>query len=247
MRPTIDQLLSFYHSKLGKTVSKCLVKQVLECWPDCTGLSVAGLGFPLPVLSALYKNSERTIALMPARQGASTWTPTKDTTIKDQERPGNLSAMVESSTLPLPDLSVDRLILLHLVEHTVDLHASMREAWRVLRPEGRLIVVVPNRASIWVRVENNPFAYGRPFSRSQLAGILEAEQFQTLRGHHALFFPPSHRPMALRFANSLDAIGQKLMPLAGGVIVNESVKRVVIQPPKQKVRQKILQKIQSST
>ena len=244
MRPTINHLHKFYHSPLGKRVAKSLQSQVKDWWPDNHDLSLAGLGFPLPVLPVLEKDTNRTIALMPARQGASIWYRSDASVLED--RRGNLTAMVESSFLPLPDLSVDRFVMLHLVEHTVDLQTSLREAWRILKPEGRLLVIVPNRTSIWARVENNPFAFGRPFSRSQLNSILEDSQFETLQSRHGLFFPPSQRPTALRFSSALDNIGGKIMPLAGGVIFAESIKRMVIPPPKGGIKARVLQRAKIS-
>ena len=44
----------------------------------------------------------------------------------------------------------------------------LREMWRVLAPNGRLLIVVPNRRGLWARVDTTPFGYGSPFSRSQL-------------------------------------------------------------------------------
>jgi SAM-dependent methyltransferase len=240
MRPTINHLHKFYHSPLGKRVAKSLQNQVNDWWPDNHALSLVGLGFPLPVLPSLQTNTEKTVALMPARQGASVWQRADSDVLED--RRGNLTAMVESSYLPLPDVSVDRFVMLHLVEHTVDLHTSLREAWRVLKPEGRLLVIAPNRASIWARVENNPFAFGRPFSRSQLNSILEDSQFETVHSRHGLFFPPSQRPTVLKFSSAIDRIGGKIMPLAGGVIFTESIKRMVIQPPKGGMKARVLKR-----
>jgi SAM-dependent methyltransferase len=244
MRPTINHLHKFYHSPLGKRVAKSLQIQVKDWWPNNHDLSLVGLGFPLPVLPSLSEGTERTLSFMPARQGASRW-QRSDSTVQDDRR-GNLTAMVESSYLPLPDVSVDRFVMLHLVEHTVDLQTSLREAWRVLKPEGRLLVIAPNRTSIWARVENNPFAFGRPFSRSQLNSILEDAQFEPLRSRHGLFFPPSQRPTAIKFSSALDSIGGKIMPLAGGVIFGESIKRLVIPPPQGGIKARVFQRVKST-
>ena len=53
----------------------------------------------------------------------------------------------------------------------------LAEVWRVLTPGGRLLVVVPNRAGLWARMENTPFGYGRPFSRKQLSRLMRDMQF----------------------------------------------------------------------
>ena len=50
----------------------------------------------------------------------------------------------------------------------------LREMWRVLAPEGRLILVVPNRRGVWARLDKTPFGQGRPYSRRQLEALLIA-------------------------------------------------------------------------
>ena len=38
----------------------------------------------------------------------------------------------------------------------------LRECWRVLRDDGRLLVVVPNRLGSWALFDHTPFGQGRP-------------------------------------------------------------------------------------
>ena len=66
----------------------------------------------------------------------------------------------------------------------------MRQVWRVLAPHGRLLLVVPNRASLWAQVERSPFARGRPFNRSQLDSMLRESMFVPEHWDTALYFPP---------------------------------------------------------
>jgi SAM-dependent methyltransferase len=56
---------------------------------------------------------------------------------------------VDSTALPFPNDSLDLIILLHTLEHSGDAHATLREVDRVLRPEGRFIIVGLNPFSLW--------------------------------------------------------------------------------------------------
>lgn len=56
-------------------------------------------------------------------------------------------------TLPLADSSVDCAILSEVIEHLPEPHISIREAARVLRPGGRLLVTTPNYRSFWPLME----------------------------------------------------------------------------------------------
>ena len=51
--------------------------------------------------------------------------------------------------LPFASDSIDLLVLPHVLEFAADAHQILREAERVLRPEGRLIISGFNPASLW--------------------------------------------------------------------------------------------------
>src|SRR3546814_1774371 len=99
---------------------------------------------------------------MPARQGVMHW-PAGE---------GGLVALADEAELPFPDLSIDRLLLVHAVECSEQLRPMLREAWRVLSGNGRLLVVVPNRRGIWARLERSPFGNGHPFSQRPIRRLL---------------------------------------------------------------------------
>lgn len=56
-------------------------------------------------------------------------------------------------SLPLADSSVDCVILSEVIEHLEAPQVSIREATRVLRPGGRLLVTTPNYRSFWPLME----------------------------------------------------------------------------------------------
>lgn len=54
--------------------------------------------------------------------------------------------LADSTSLPMPDQSVDVYVSLETIEHVEDAHAMLREAVRVLRPSGLFICSTPNRS-----------------------------------------------------------------------------------------------------
>jgi SAM-dependent methyltransferase len=153
---------------------------------------------------------------MPATQGVVNW---------PREGP-NAVALVADDTLPLPDASVDRVLVVHALEATANERDQLREIWRVLVPGGRVILVVPNRQGIWARSEGTPFGYGRPFGRSQLTALLREAMFSPLGWTEALAVPPFRlRPM-LRTGTNWERIGRVLWPAFAGVLIVEATKQL---------------------
>lgn len=185
-------------------------------WPPLPEERLLGFGFATPYLERVRAGTERSFAFMPAGQGAVNWPP------------GELSAtaLVFEEELPLPDSSVDRILMVHALEFAENPRESLKEMWRVLAPGGRLVIVVPNRRGVWARFDASPFGHGQPFSRPQLSALLKESQFSVVSWSHALYFPPSTRSAVLSAAPALEGFGSRLMPALSGVIIVEATKQV---------------------
>ncbi|MGI9292337.1 MAG: class I SAM-dependent methyltransferase [Pseudomonadales bacterium] len=60
------------------------------------------------------------------------------------QKAGQRTTISELEQLPLENDSVDVIVLQHVLEFSDDPHAVLREMYRVLRPEGRIVVLVFN-------------------------------------------------------------------------------------------------------
>lgn len=226
----VVDLNAFYASRRGQVARRMIRRRIRALWPDVHGLSVLGLGYATPYLRVFRSEAERVIALMPAHQGAMPWPA-------DERR---LVALTDEAELPLPDDSLDRVLLIHAVECSEQLRPMLREIWRVLAGSGRLLVVVPNRRSIWARLERTPFGHGQPFSRPQLDRLLRESLFSPLRSSAALYVPPSSpRLMMRRFAGAWESLGERWgLPFAGALLV-EAAKQVYAAHPERFARPRV--------
>jgi SAM-dependent methyltransferase len=136
------------------------------------------------------------------------------------------TALVFDEELPLHDASIDRMLLVHSLEHAENPRETLNEIWRVLSPAGRVVIVVPNRRGMWARFEHTPFGTGRPYSRGQLNELLREANFTPAAWSDALYFPPSPRRFMMRFHNMLERGGRRLWPIFSGVIAVEAQKRL---------------------
>jgi hypothetical protein len=216
MHLDVVEYRKFYDSHLGHVALRMLRRRLRALWPDTKGQTILGLGYATPYLGPFRTDAARTISLMPAAQGVAPW-----------PRGGRgLNALVEEDNLPLADNSIDRAILVHAVENTEMLRASLRQVWRVLAPSGRMIVVVPNRASLWTQFETTPFSHGRPFTRFQLDRMLTDAMFKPVAWDRALCLPPLKWRWSLRYGQVLENMGQSLWPRFAGVLIADATKEV---------------------
>ena len=149
----------------------------------------------------------RSVALMPAGQGAGRWP--SDTRCR--------SALVREDDLPLADGSVERVLLVHALECCTNLPRLMREIWRVLADGGRVVAIVPNRRGLWSLSDRTPFGHGQPYSSGQLERMLKEHLFAPCAERSALFLPPTESRLLLRLTIPAERIGLTLARRFAGV------------------------------
>jgi SAM-dependent methyltransferase len=212
----IVDLRSFYASPLGEVTRDLLVTAIRNRWENLSGLVVMGLGYATPYLGPFRDEAIRSLAMMPAAQGVVNW-PSSGL---------SSSTLVDADQLPLRDGSVDRVIVAHSLEMAHQPAALLEELWRILSPGGRIIVIAPNRAGLWARMDVTPFGHGQPFSRGQITNLMRQALFTPVHWGEALYVPPVKRRLLLKTAKAWDRVGRTLgLPFAG-VHVIEATKQI---------------------
>lgn len=217
----VIDLNEFYRSPLGHVANRVLRRRIRAIWPDVRGMAILGLGYATPYLRQFRNEAERVMAIAPASQGVIPW---------PANEPGQVALAYETE-LPLPDLSVDRLLMVHAVESSEQLRAMMREAWRVLKGNGRLLAVVPNRTGIWARSERTPFGCGHPYSAGQIKRLLRDSLFTPGDTARALYVPPIGGRIVLKAAPAAERVGEKMFQTFAGVLLIEATKQVYSATP----------------
>jgi SAM-dependent methyltransferase len=216
MRVDVLALQRFYASPLGQAARRAAARRLAALWPSVEGLDVLGVGYPVPYFGRVRQTARRGVMLMPAEQGAEPW-------------PGDaagLAALSEESRLPFMDAVFDRVLLVHALEEANAAHTMLREIWRVMAPEGRLVVIAANRWSLWAQSGATPFGHGRPYSRSQLAALLADSMFEPVVSARALYAPPATWSPFVKAADAFERVGELVWPAQGGLVLMEAVKRL---------------------
>ena len=179
MRTDVLAYHDFYRTPLGARAATAIAARLGEAWGDGKGLTMAAYGYSEPYLEG-FTGARARLALSPAAQGVIRWPALT----------ANSATLVNEAEWPLPDASVDRVILTHGLEEAVNPQRLLREIWRVMVDDGRLIIVAPHRRGIWSMVDSTPFAAGRPYLKRQLGRLLQGSMFRAKAWSSALHFPP---------------------------------------------------------
>src|SRR5690606_11224800 len=120
--------------------------------------------------------------------------------------------------LPFDTQSLDLLVLPHTLECSSDPHQVLREAERVLIPEGRLVITGFNPWSLWgagrMLGRGRPFlpAGVQPLSPVRLKDWLKLLSFEVESGRFGVYAPPCRTDKWLRRYAFMERAGERWWP-----------------------------------
>ncbi|MHB8760738.1 MAG: class I SAM-dependent methyltransferase [Thiobacillus sp.] len=135
--------------------------------------------------------------------------------------------------LPFQSQSLDLLLLPHVLEFSANPHQVLREAERMLRPEGRLVLAGFNPRSLWglARVtQGGERGYpwnGNFLNISRVKDWMVLLGLEVAGGSMCCYRPPINRENWLRRLRFMEPAGDRWWAMGGGVYFLQAVKRVV--------------------
>ena len=142
-----------------------------------------------------------------------------------------------AGALPVESHCVDVVVLPHVVEFEERPHEALREAARVLIPEGHLVLTSFSPLSflgLWrlaLRHRAKPPWHGRFFTAGRLRDWLELLDFDLLKVAPLFFEPPLAIPRALERLRVMEPAARKLCPVFAGCHVLLARKRIATLTP----------------
>ena len=133
--------------------------------------------------------------------------------------------------LPLASQSVDLLVLPHVLEFHHNPHEVLREAERVLMPEGQMVISGFNTASLWRLRQIFSSKKESPWD-AKFIGLLRLREwlrvlgFELNGGMFGCYAQPFRQKRWLERFAFMEKAGARWWPIAGGIYVVRAVKRV---------------------
>lgn len=213
---TVPPLDEWYGSTLGRELAareqECLERML----DDTFGYYLLQIGGSAGFSEAMRVSRIRQRILLPAHP--------------IRHAPG-AQVVADPGLLPIAADSVDAVLLPHTLEFADDPGQVLREAERVLIPEGRVIVVGFNALSLWgawglVRRRQRRVPWcGTFLTPFRIGDWLSLLGFDIEMQEMMMFRPPWRRAL-LTELSFLDSMGRRFWPFFGGVYAIRAVKRV---------------------
>lgn len=200
-----------------------------EAVADAFGYHALQLGMPL--LDGLRANR------MPHR-----WRSVDHASLVDTAHAAGRGApdlLADPAALPFPERSLDVLLLPHTLEFSPNPHAVLREAARVLVPEGRLLITGLNPVSLWTLRQARARLYrrfgagrlylpdaGASIGHWRLRDWLGLLDFELESLEFGCYRPAVRSERWLERYAWMDALGQRCWPIFGAAYFAVAVKRV---------------------
>lgn len=145
---------------------------------------------------------------------------------------GEVVLRCDSVQFPLATASLDLLLLPHVLEFSPSPHETLREAERILVPEGHLLISGFNPLSMWGarRLFNKDRSFpwqGNYVSLQRIKDWLALLGLEVVGGRMGCYAPPLRKESWLQRCRFMDRAGDRWWPMLGGVYFLVAKKRVM--------------------
>lgn len=153
-----------------------------------------------------------------------------DRVIVSPHATGTPNVLAQFHELPFDEQSIDLCVMPHVLEFAENPHEILREVDRVMRPEGRILIIGFNPWSLFgVRrlfsSEGYPWS-GNFVSLVRMKDWLQLLGFEPSSGKLACYIPPCDTAVWQRRWGFLEQTGDRWWGVSGGVYMVEAIKRV---------------------
>ncbi len=143
-----------------------------------------------------------------------------------------VSLRATADFLPIQSNSMDLVILPHVLEFNNNPHQILREVYRVLIPEGHIVISGFNPLSLWgscryLKSRRRHYPWNGNFiALSRLKDWLKLLDFEMTGGRLSCYAPPFKQEKWLQRFNFMEAAGDRWWPISGGIYFLHAIKHM---------------------
>ena len=171
-----SKLVDYYRSELGQGVKSIICKELLSIMDLTDGDSIMGLGFATSFLEDIIAHCStplgRILNLIDMDVAGF-----ESYNVSDNY----FSFFSDPEVVPLPDCSVDKVIIIHGISQKNLLPNVVRSSWRVLKDDGQLIVVFVNKNSPLHVLSSRMLPEDVAFGAGEVKSILNELMFRNIK------------------------------------------------------------------
>jgi SAM-dependent methyltransferase len=134
--------------------------------------------------------------------------------------------------LPIQSNSIDLAIMPHTLEFSNNPHQILREVYRVLIPEGHIVISGFNPLSLWgisryLKANRAEYPWNGNFiALLRLKDWLKLLDFETMGGQLCCYAPPFEQEKWRKRLSFMEAAGDRWWPIGGGVYFLHAIKHM---------------------
>lgn len=216
---------NWFETASGRYIAQWATKTSEALLSDVFGLQAAQIGCEYLDLMANNRIQHRFIC-MAGKHG---------TPIHHSNQP-TFDVEIDACNLPFDSNTLDLIVLPFILEIHPNPHQVLREAYRVLRPEGQLLILGFNPISLW-GLRNYLGKIGHPNKMSfpwpanylsvlRLKDWLKLLNFEVARGHFGCYAPPCNYDNSFERLKWLELAGNRWWAFAGACYAVTAIKRI---------------------
>ncbi|MFN7039201.1 MAG: methyltransferase domain-containing protein [Alphaproteobacteria bacterium] len=189
------KLKNFYNTELGRYLHKSLIEEIYRYWPDIEGKNLLELGHKNIYSDKINVKNKLYIS------------PTDF--IKNKIPKEN---------------SFDKILVVHCLEYLNDIQSMLQTLWNILTPEGKLLIIVPNRYSVLPVANINIFKKAKLFTLYEIINLLNDNHFLTIKSSSRVFLTLNFYKNFPTISNFFDHVGSKWFIPFGTFLIIEAKK-----------------------
>ena len=211
----ILKLRAWYRTPMGHMVRRILQNHIHNHWPCLKGKRILVLGYGVPYIKLWLKEAQ-VFCGMNGRSGSVKW----------PENDASRTCLLWDDEMPFADSTFDAVLIIHALEFSDSADATLAECQRILKDDGSILLITPNRTGAWCRNENTPLGRGEPYSATQIQRLLRHAHIGVEHMHYALYAPPYNAAWIWSRGHWFEKWGQRFRPPVGGVHIVHAKKDI---------------------